>query len=1102
MSETVEIPVGFSADMASVKEMSKQFSQQMKLAQAEAIKAGTLAGFTGSQIQQAVKGIADDFSSALEAGQKDTLDKIQKIRLDYEKKIGEATSAEQKKSLAKAREIQIKGIKDEFKTEQRLKSQLNKEEFAERKKNYDEINKELNAAAEQAGLGFYKNASKVGNTLKSLGGNIKNLNFQGIGGSVSDLIKQGGKLQQGRMRTQQKELLKQGKGAAAAKMGKAAMMVGKSAMLLGGVAVGLAAVVALLAKAFDHMQKMNKEILEQASVMEVASMAGGDLKKGLGEIRDVATQMQMVMRGIKSKEIIGLVGALGNANLTLKELTANAQTSEERTEKLADTIFMLNDVSKMLGVKMGDLATNMAKFAQEQGGNLESATSQFAALSKMALHSGFTQKYFYQTVLEATSGLALYNARVAETGNLLIQLGKVLGEDLAKSTVMELSKGFKSESTADSFKRVLKTGQKNTREIFAREAQVASQQFLNTIGAEGTQGLSDAFNALGMNVDLSGNAQENANAISKALGGLSGSQQEKMIGELINSGKVDRDSVRQISNLVELSKAAKGDAKAMAMAMDELGPSGSLLMQLKGLQGIVGNIPFHEMRDIEQQMLAEAQGYSREQVEKLKEISLQAHAQFGKLEELKQQGFVDQIEARRQVEQFGAYINENGQMVSARLDKTGKKIDKTTEREIKSAEELVALQMAFQESEIAPAMKESEYWGREAAIATVTLGDIMEGAILKVLETIAGYLVPIVSWVTGDLSKEEKQAKQEALGMVEAEQSKVRENDVMLKKQIRQQQKILATEKDAGKRQQATDMLAKLQEATARNDQIAKNLEKEKAGISGINYRDTNFGGGIPLIGGYLREGESLGARKRLSSGQDFRDVVGGGGVDTGMTTGEMITAGLVLGAVGIATGGTGPAALTTLSGASSVGLSGVGGGLAMDKLADMSDETKEATKESKKQTDELEDINKTLLSTQAGSNFQDTKLGKKLEYGGGTTDKALQKLGESAKAKGTSKSDLREALESAGFSLNNISTVMSGYNDGFSFWRNGKLTSQPIASQDDAVVAVGREGGALKNLLGGLGGRRGGGNTFNFYGGSTAEMVAHFENLQKQGVV
>lgn len=1093
MSESVNIPVGFDADMASVEKLGKQFKQQMALAHEEALKAGVKAGFTGTQIKNAVKGLADDFSSALQNGQLQATNNIQKIRLEYEKKIGKASNSEQEKALVKEREAKIKGIKDDFLYEQKLQSQLNKSDFADKKKNYDKISKELNAAAEQAGQGFFKNASKVGGTLKGLGGNIKGMNFQGIGGGVSDLIKQGAKLKQGRMRNQQKALLKQGKGAAAAKMGKSAMLLGKSAMLLGGVAVGLGAVIALLAKAFDHMQKMNKEILEQASVMEVASMAGGDLTKGLGELRDVATQMRQVFRGIKSKDIIGLVGALGNANLTLKELTSSATTSKERTEKLADTIFMLNDVSKMVGVKMGDLATSMAKFSQEQGGNLKDTTSQFAALAQMAQHSGFQQKYFYQTVLEATSGMALYNARVAETGNLLTQLGKVLGEDLAKSTVLELSKGFKSESTADSFKRVLKTGQKNTKEIFQKEAQVASQQFLNTIGDKGKTGLADAFTALGVTIDMSGSHQEQANAISKALGGLSGSQQEKMIGELINGGKMDRDSVRQISNLVELSKASKGDAKAMALAMDELGPGGALLMQLKGLQGIVGDIPFHEMKDIEQQMLAEAQGYSREQVEKLKEISLQAHGQFGKLEELKQQGFVDQAEARRQVEMFGAYINENGEMVSARLDKTGKMIDKSSERQIGSAEELVALQMAFQEGEIAPAMKESEYWGRESAIATVTLGDIMEGAILKVLETIASYLVPIVSWVTGGLDEEEKQAKQDALSEIDSEQSKVRESDMLLKKQIRQQEKVLATEKDSKKRKGAEAELVKLLKMQKANEQIGKNLSDEKTAITGMNYRDTTFGGS------FFGEENDI-ARKRLSSGQDFRDVAGGGGVSTGMTLGEeMALMGLVGAGVALSplTGGTtGAGALTIAAGATG----GMAVGAGINEVDVMYDATKETTKETKKQTDELEEINKTLQSTQAGSNFAGTTLGNNLNYSGGTTTAALAQLGAEAKAQGTSEDQLRQALGSAGFGEGKIGEVMAGYGDGFSFWRNGKLTSQPIASQDDAVVAVGREGGSLKNLLGGGGGK--GNPTFNFYGGSSAEIIAHFENLQNQGVV
>ena len=317
----------------------------------------------------------------------------------------------------------------------------------------------------------------------------------------------------------------------------------------------------------------------------------------------------------------------------------------------------------------------------------------------------------------------------------------------------------------------------------------------------------------------------------------------------------------------------------------------------------------------------------------------------------------------------------------------------------------------------------------------------------------------------------------------------------MLKKQIRQQEKVLATEKDSKKRQQATEMLAKLEDARARNDQIAKNLEQERQGISGINYRDTNFGGTI-----FGTEGESLGARKRLSSGQDYRDVYAGGGVDTGMTTGEMIVAGTILAATGVATGGGSLGAVATATGATSTGIAGVTGGLAMDVVANMGADAKESTKESKKQTDELEDINKTLQSTQAGSNFAGSDFGNKFDYSGGTTTAALQKLGEEAKSKGTSKDDLREALENAGFSKNNIGKVMSGYGDGFSFWRNGKLTSQPIASQDDAVVAVGREGGSLKNLLGGGGGK--GNNTFNFYGGSTAEIVAYFENLQNQGVV
>ena len=70
---------------------------------------------------------------------------------------------------------------------------------------------------------------------------------------------------------------------------------------------------------------------------------------------------------------------------------------------------------------------------------------------------------------------------------------------------------------------------------------------------------------------------------------------------------------------------------------------------------------------------------------------------------------------------------------------------------------------------------------------------------------------------------------------------------------------------------------------------------------------------------------------------------------------------------------------------------------------------------------------------------------------------------------------------------------------DGFAFFNRGNVSVVPIASQDDAKLEVGRRGGALEQLSSRYSSS---GNTFNFYGGSTAEIIAHFENLQSQGIV
>ena len=1144
---TMNIGLNFEADQARIQKLTKQMQQQFALGMASAMQSGMKTGLSYDKVKQNLGGLQKGFQQAIEEANKSSINKVKSLHNQMISEMNAVTDRAEKERIKKSYQEQIKYTLDKFKQEQKLASDLSKGQITELQKGYDEINKEMKEAMDEAGKGLKKHLEEGFKTLGSLGGNIKSLNFKGIGGDISSLLKQGGKASGGRMLKKAK-LMKDPKAA------KAMMMAGKGMMAasagLAAAVVGIAAIVALIAKAIDSQRKMNKEILQNASVMEIAAGSSNNFAKGLREIREVATDIGLTMQyGIKSKDVMEFVGAISNANLTLAEFNKQAEGSTDGVKHLRQTMIGVTGVARMLGVKANELAGQLATLSEEQGGSLKFQAQQMVVLAKTAQSSGFQQKYFYQTVLESTSGMALYNKRVAEAGNLLVQLGKILGSKMAADTLKELSQGFKGESTADSYKRVLKTGRKTTQAIFKREAEVASQQFLNTMKGDGKKGLEAAFGSVGASLSLDGlDPQAQANAMSKALSGLSMDQQEKLIGEMIANKDISRDQVRQMGNLIELSAASKGDTAKMAMAMDELGPSGTLLMQLKGLQGIVGEIPFHRMDKIQQQMLAEAQGYNREQIERLKEISMQAHAQFGKLQDLRNVEETKRMDRVDQVKQFGAYINEHGEIISARLDNTGELIDANSERQVKSAEELVALQMAYEDKEIKPAMQEAEFWAREQAMATVTLGDIMEQAILKVLEEIANLMVPLVAWLTGGLTEEERQAKQEAMTKLGERKKEARDKAIEKSKEIKEHERVAATS-TGDKRKQAllNRDRAKMERGMLEHKQ--RGLRSQSQSIEQMNYRDTSlFGWG---------EENSI-ARTGLDSADDFIAASEGRGVDTGMTFGEKLIVGGTIVTIGAVTGGTG---LVGGGGLLATGLGAGGGGIVATGvnaggdyyaegdpqdlkkiISELSEENKsifmdlkygkdgkkefsdqealdalfgkeneasqyyvesqlaseKALEEAEAQTEATEDVKKAIEEQGAGGSFAQSKEGQRIGYGGGTSAEALTNLGKDYKADGKTQAQVEAILETSGFSASQKSQILGGMNDGFLFFSGGTVTGVPIASQDDASIAVGRKGGPFDQM----GGGPTGGNTFNFHGGSTAEIIAHFENLQAQGII
>ena len=1154
MADTATMHIDFQASLESVNNMAKQVSGAMFRTMMEAVGEGTKAGLDASFLSSSVKkDISDVWASNLTKGAEEANKKIKALNTEMQTALNSAQSAADKKQIEEKFALRRQKVEQEFANMSARMNQFADEEFKLRSEKYKKLNKILAEGNENAAKHWGEQAGKE---IKGVTNIFQALKSGKIGDVFTELSGMQGR-RAGRKHAKAGKLMKQGKVGQAAVMGKSAAMLGKSALMLGAAAAPLAAAalliggfVILLMKAFSHMQEFNKEILKLASSMDVAASYGGDLQKGLQDIRGAAAHMDMVTMGFQKEDVLKVLGAYNTANLTFKELRGNAKAGAETQAKFQNVMLKTAAIARSTGMEMEKVAEMAAVRLEEQGGTIEGVWEQFAAVSVAAKDSGFNTKRFFTTVLEATSGMALYNARVAEAGNLLINLGKVLGAKMAGDTLKELSKGFKDESFADSYKRVLKTGGAASREVFKTEASVASQQFLTNLGEQSTQ-LKDALKtAVNVDLDLSGNAEENAERLAGVMGKLTNNEREKLVGELIANKNFNRDNVRQISSLISLGRAASGNQEDMAMAMNELGPGGVLYMQLKAANKVLGaNTKIHDLSLTQAMALQSMEGYSREQIKKLQEISVQSHGSWTKLQEMYNSGNID-MSNEDMVKAFGAYITENGDIIAAKLDENGVYIEETSERQVKNAEQLVALQMAQQEKELKPAMKLTEFYSWQTAVATVTLGDLMKGTIAAILETIAGYLVPIMAWVTGGLSEDEKEAKQEALTQLHGKRKAERETRMEQKDIMNKQREILKTsKKDSEEYKKAEKEYNKAERKVRQSTFREKGIEAQEETIKGYQQKKTSFTIFGMDAGSLIGQEENEIGRVDLSSAENYIKASEGRGVGTGSTWMESgtefaLTTGIpggggyamrglstaakygapaVVGAGGVyADARTDPMTknlqktIDNMTGeqkkiyefAVSQGVTGSGAVQAAygkdetvmnawlaaeEKRKKREEEAKKEAEKTSKSTsetvDELKDIKKEQKYAAAMS-------GQPVNYGGGTDAAALTALGQQAKGlTGSKKAEFLEALKN--FDAGDREIVKGGMKDGYALFSpmKGSPTVVPLDRDDQVEMMASKKGGGLSKF----GGGRGGTNIYNFYGGSTEEIIAHFESIRAE---
>ena len=463
-------------------------------------------------------------------------------------------------------------------------------------------------------------------------------------------------------------------GGAMGGVGKVLATLGPALIALGAIAAGFAVLLKIISDADAQAKEFNRTLLDSgASAGELASGLGG-ITDNLQTIREAFTDFSFNrIWGTTAKDHLEILGAYAGAGQTFRELTQNIDDARGKMEALQKATATTLTYAKLFGQTNTEMAGNMGEYMEDLGHNFETLSESLSAVHVAARDSGFGVKRFYGMVLQATSGMSMYNVRLAEAAGLLTQMGKILGARMGGDFLQSLTKGFGDESMQDRHKRVMTTGGGKMEGIFERSAEATAESFLDKLKARGSKAeTAESAKIIAQAIaDVTGveATRESMDKMVDSLGKLSPEKQAQVLAKARQSG--DDEMVRQLTNLIQVSQGAQGGTGRMAMSLGGLDMGGKLAAMLGQASGVLG-APLYKMSERQLMAFEAMTGVQGEQLEQLRRIDQAMHGNWNELKDLQKKGLpYNEEEAKKQVEAYGAYVDEFGNIVSARLDEEG-----------------------------------------------------------------------------------------------------------------------------------------------------------------------------------------------------------------------------------------------------------------------------------------------------------------------------------------------------------------------------------------------------------------------------------------------
>jgi hypothetical protein len=727
------------------------------------------------------KGVRTGFSPKVLSDFKKSMDPVRKVVGDaLASTLGAAFSSGasgkiQKKMVKMQQAVSDAHLKSAL-LEQQIQKATEKTRLREAKKRVDLEAKNLEDRLKKEAANVTAASERSKKALKALGGEVTKLSTESaekfgesLAGAFSDITSGDMGNMAGLIKKIGEGTKKQGLNAQAkagvGPMGKLMdtlggflSKIGPALIAIGALAGGLAAMAKIIMDVDEKAKELNKTMIESGiSGMELSRVAS-DVEGSFSLIRKAFTDFNLNrIWGTNPEDHIKILGAYAEAGLEIREITNNAADAAEEMERLQQATIMTLKYSKLLGTGSDEMAGNIAMWMEELGQDIKTVEEGLSAVTVAARDSGFGVKRFYGMVLQATSGMSMYNVRLAETAAMLSMITKILGPQRGGAFVEGLTKGFSEEGYQDRMKRTKLVGAGNVKGELGGAAGRMGGSLLQGLKDGQVLGLQEAAKAAGMDVDLVGKSTEDQ---TKALVAALTTAGPKKTADFIALAEeeIGLDQTRKLEDLAKLSAGIKGGLADVAHAMSGFDMGGKLAILLNGVAAKFSK-PLYELQGLERVAAAEMMGMSVEQFDELQRISGRLEGNFRQTEkqakELKRSGEeLTQAEIEEQIRTQGIFAKD-GKVWTGVLDKQGRVLEESV-RQVDDVGDYIQTQGAVLEAAVATEMDEQTRLSVQIAAATTAMSHTMSAGVASTLEGIYSVITSIKEWLFGSDREAEK----------------------------------------------------------------------------------------------------------------------------------------------------------------------------------------------------------------------------------------------------------------------------------------------------------------------------------------------------------